>query len=93
VTQLAWDAGFKRAMKQIARTNPNLYERIFETLATLEQDPFSPTLRTHKLRGQLEGLWACSVTYACRIVFSFETSAQDQSMILLIDVGTHEDVY
>jgi len=93
VTRLVWDASFKRAMKQIARTNPGLYERIFETLATLEQDPFLPKLRTHKLRGQLEGLWACSVTYDCRVVFSFEPGTQDQPVILLVDVGTHEDVY
>ncbi len=54
-----------------------------------EKDPFCQKLRTHKLRGKLKGLWAFSITYDYRIVFSFlsETDA------LLIDVGTHDEVY
>jgi len=57
-------------------------------------DPFDPGLRTHKLRGQLEGLWACWVEYDCRVVFAFETDPQgSEDMIVLIDIGTHDQVY
>jgi mRNA interferase YafQ len=49
-------------------------QRIFEVLSQLAEDPFLPTLRSHKLSGSLEGLWACWVEYDCRMVFAF---AQD----------------
>ena len=63
-------------------------------LARLAGEPFEPVLRTHKLRGQLEGLWSCWVEYDCRIVFAFEPDPDsDQEMIVLIDLGTHAEVY
>ena len=65
-----------------------------EVLGLLAQDAFDPRLKTHKLRGQLEGLWACSVEYDCRIVFAFEPDPESaEDMIVLIDIGTHEEVY
>ena len=47
------------------------------------------TLRTHKLSGKLAGQWAFSVDDDCRIVFEFV--GEDQ--VLLIDVGSHDEVY
>ena len=51
-------------------------------------DPFDPRLKTHKLRGKLEGLWSYSVTFEYRILFRFI----DQQTVLYHDIGTH-DVY
>jgi len=65
--KLAWDTSFQRAFKRCTRNNPQLQQRILDVLAALVQDPFSPPLKTHKLRGQLKGLWACWVEYDCRI--------------------------
>jgi mRNA-degrading endonuclease YafQ of YafQ-DinJ toxin-antitoxin module len=60
---LVWDASFKRAFRRRTRLDPTLQERILEVLAPLATDPFEPALKTHKLRGQLAGLWACWVEY------------------------------
>ena len=91
---LVWDASFRRAFKRCTRNNPQLQQRIFDVLAALAKDPFYPPLKTHKLRGQLEGLWACWVEYDCRIVFAFEPDPDaDQDMIVLVDIGTHDEVY
>jgi len=63
-------------------------------LELLAQDAFDPRLKTHKLRGQLEGLWACWVEYDCRIVFGFEPDPEsNKDMIVLVDIGTYEEVY
>jgi mRNA interferase YafQ len=71
-----------------------LQERIFDVLDALVRDPFTPALKTHKLSGQLQGLWACWVEYDCRIVFAFETEPQTgEELIVLIDLGTHDEVY
>jgi mRNA interferase YafQ len=60
---LVWDESFRRAFKKLIRRQPQLQEKIFEVLAFLETDPFTPALKTHKLQGQLKGLWACWVEY------------------------------
>ncbi|NET83056.1 MAG: plasmid stabilization protein [Moorea sp. SIO1F2] len=51
-------------------------------------------LRTHKLKGKLSGAWACSVEYDCRLIFNFEQNPDTlEEEILLIDIGTHDEVY
>jgi addiction module RelE/StbE family toxin len=62
---LVWDSSFRRAFKRIVRKNSQLETRIFEVLELLVSEPFTPALKAHKLRGQLEGLWACWVEYDC----------------------------
>ncbi len=92
--RLAWGASFRRAYRKRVRKDPGLQERIFEALALLATDAFDPRLKSHKLKGQLDGLWACSVEYDCRIVFAFEPDPEsDEEMIVLIDIGSHEEVY
>jgi mRNA interferase YafQ len=91
---LAWESSFRRAFKRQIRKNPALQDRILEVLAQLAEDPFHPALRSHKLSGQLEGLWACWVEYDCRIVFAFEASPiGEDELIVLIDLGSHDEVY
>jgi addiction module RelE/StbE family toxin len=67
-------------------------EDIQQALELLAEDVFHPRLRTHKLKGKLEGSWACSAGYDLCIVFTF---VQDEGVeaILLETVGTHEEVY
>ena len=92
--KLAWGSSFRRAFKRRVRKNPALEEKILEALAQLAQDPAAPGLKSHKLHGQLEGLWACWVEYDCRIIFTFELDPEStEEMIVLIDVGTHDEVY
>ncbi|MDB5003078.1 MAG: plasmid stabilization protein [Mucilaginibacter sp.] len=52
-------------------------------------------LRTHKLSGKLAAYLACSCVYDCRIIFIIEkdTSNSGGEVILLLDIGTHNDVY
>lgn len=92
--KLSWDSSFRRAFKRRTRRDSILQERIFDVLDQLARDPFLPTLKTHKLSGQLQGLWACWVEHDCRIIFAFETKPQTgEELIVLIDLGTHDEVY
>jgi mRNA-degrading endonuclease YafQ of YafQ-DinJ toxin-antitoxin module len=46
------------------------------------------------LSGALFGLWACSCGYDCRIIFSVEIAPEsDEEVIVLLDIGTHDEVY
>jgi len=60
----------------------------------LVQDPFTPELETHKLKGKLSGSWACSAGYDLRIVFDFvKDKKRKEDDIFLIEIGTHDEVY
>lgn len=85
---------FRRMFRRHVRRNPALRTRIEETLRLMSEDVFAPSLATHKLSGELFGLLACSCGYDCRIVFAIEIDdVEQQEVILLISIGTHEEVY
>ncbi|MFM2060851.1 MAG: hypothetical protein RLZZ507_521 [Cyanobacteriota bacterium] len=92
--EVVWSSGFKRSFKKIIKKNPQLKNKIIDVLNLLADDPFTPSLKSHKLGGDLAGLWSCSVTYDCRIIFNFSEDEQLLEMvILLIDIGSHDEVY
>lgn len=91
---LLFDESFRRALRKRGKKHPELRAKVTEVLSLLEVDPFTPSLKTHKLQGELKGLWACSVEYDCRIVFRFEAlDGEEEEAIVLIDIGNHDEVY
>jgi len=94
VRRLVWGKTFARAYKRMLRKHPELDVTIEQTLQLLLDDPFHPSLETHKLKGKLAGAWACRAGYDLRIVFDF--CAGDwpgEKDILLINMGSHDEVY
>lgn len=87
--KIIWDQGFKRIYKKKIKNNNELKKRFWDAMEAFSKNPFSPRLKTHKLTGQLEGLWALSIDYDCRVVFQFI----DKNEVLLIDIGGHDEVY
>jgi addiction module RelE/StbE family toxin len=85
-------ATFVKAARRLVRKKPWTVPALQESLQLLSLDAFNPLLRTHKLKGKLAGTWACSVGFDLRIVFEF-VPYQDKEAILLLTVGTHEEVY
>lgn len=91
---ITFAASFKRAYKTLIRKYPELQPKVETVLKFLAENPFEPSLQTHKLKGQLFGAWACSVGYDCRIVFDFvENPESGEEEIFLIDIGSHDEVY
>ncbi|PIQ94958.1 MAG: type II toxin-antitoxin system mRNA interferase toxin, RelE/StbE family [Nitrospirae bacterium CG_4_10_14_0_8_um_filter_41_23] len=87
--KITWDHGFKRIYKKKIKNNEELKKRFWDAIELFSKEPFNFRLRTHKLTGKLEGLWAFSVSYDCRIIFKF----LDKNEFLLIDIGGHDEVY
>lgn len=86
--------GFKRALKKFAKNNPILREKIDKALREMLNDPFAPFLATHRLGGKLSGFLACTCGYNCRILFSIEKDkTTGNENIILLSVGTHDEVY
>ncbi|HEY9809141.1 MAG TPA: type II toxin-antitoxin system YafQ family toxin [Halomicronema sp.] len=91
---LITSSSFQRALRVTIKKQPLLQQRIEQKLYLLAADPFNPLLRTHKLKGELAGAWSCTVDYDCRLVFKFvENQETGEEEILLIDIGTHDEVY
>ncbi len=92
--ELVLTSRFKRALKKFVQRNPKLQKQLEKTLLQMEKDVFAPNLMTHRLKGEYEGLRACSCGYDCRIVFSLEKNQQTkQEEIVLLNIGTHDEVY
>lgn len=59
-----------------------------ENEKTFRQNPFDPSLKTHKLHGKLKDLWSFSIGYKYRIIFEFV----DDNLVYFYGVGSH-DIY
>ena len=71
---------------RLVNQNPKLLSKISKTLHLFESDPKHPSLRLHKLGNSHR--WSISATISLRITFEYY---KDQ--ILLINIGTHDEVY
>ncbi len=85
-------AAFVRAARRLVKKDPEAAAILGTALESLAEDAFSPALKTHKLKGDLSGSWACSAGHDLRIVFEF-VPFEGAEAILLQTVGTHDDVY
>jgi addiction module RelE/StbE family toxin len=90
--QLLYSSAFVRVAKRITKRQPRVAQALRATLAMLLEDAFQPQLKTHKLKGELDGAWACSAGYDLRIVFEL-VDHQNSEAILLLTIGTHDEVY
>ncbi len=92
--KIAWTPQSLRAFKRIIRKRPDFRPLIEKTVRQLAEDPFHPSLHTHKLKGDLSNIWSCSIDYSYRILFEFIENPEDQEeAILLLNLGSHDEVY
>jgi addiction module RelE/StbE family toxin len=83
------DSYVKRA-KKFLRKHPEIHNQYQKTLELLELDPHHPSLRFHDLSGRLKDLSSVSINMSYRIILEFEIRDEQ---IILINVGTHDQVY
>lgn len=81
---------FEKKLKKLYKYNKELYLKIKELITTLAENPLNPILKSHKLSGILNGLFAISCGYDCRIIYEIDNT---RKTIILIDFGTHDNVY
>jgi len=87
---LVWTESFTRSAKKFLARHPDLRQKVSAVLRDLESDPFQPHLRFHHLTGKLKGVQAVSTTYSYRITLTLMVS---ESEIILLDIGSHDEVY
>lgn len=75
-------------LKKITKKDSQLAKRVEKQLALFVQNPKHPSLRLHKLVGELENLWSISITRSVRMVY-----VQGEDEAYFVDIGTHDEVY
>ncbi len=94
IMKIIFSKPFQKKYKRIIDKNPLSIKKINQTLILLERNMFDKSLEIHKLTGKLYGHWASSCGKDCRIVFRIINSIyNNEPVILLIDIGTHDEVY
>ena len=85
-------SAFIRRARNVLKKHPQWSAELQSTLDMLVMDCFDARLKTHKLKAEMEGFWACSAGYDLRIVFKF-VEYEGAEAILLLTIGSHEEVY
>ena len=94
MSELVPSPKFERAYCRLVRKNPAVQPQIETTLRRMAENLNDPRLKTHHLSGQLAGLHACSAAYDCRIVFAKQKHPKTGAeVLLLVNIGSHEEVY
>ena len=81
---------FEKKSVKFFKKHRDLVPKFKETIEKLITDPFENSLKTHKLKGNLSDYHACSLTYQYRIILTIEIKDEE---IILVNIGTHDDVY
>ena len=88
--EISFSSSFKKSFTK--RIKNTASEKLFwKKLELFSETPFAESLKTHKLSGKLKNLWSFSIEYDLRIVFFFTDDNPQQAV--LIDIGTHDEVY
>ena len=81
---------FLRQARKFFKRHPDLRQRFSRVLSDLQADPFQPQLALHPLSGKLTGCHSVSLTQNYRITLTLMITAKE---IILLDVGSHDEVY
>jgi addiction module RelE/StbE family toxin len=81
---------FLRRARKFLRKHPDLRELFARVIDDLKHDPFAPHLVYHSVGGKLKDCQAVGITYDYRIILTIRVSEKE---IILLDVGSHDEVY
>ena len=83
--RLAFTPRFQRRARKLTPLQRALLRAALRRFA---RDPRDPVLRTHRLRGELDGYWAFAVDDDVRVLFRW-----DGDVATLVTLGTHDEAY
>ena len=87
---IIYPESYIRRARKFLKRYPDLARQYQKTLELLEINPFHPSLRLHPLKGRLAGLHGVSINISFCITLELIIRKQE---IILVNVGTHEEVY
>ena len=83
---------FDKSYKSIIKENKEIAKKARKALLLLEQDPFYPSLKTHRANTKNYGAkWSSWVTGDIRIIWDYDT--ENRLVIILLDIGKHSGTH
>jgi len=87
--EISFSSSFKRAYNKKIKGRSEIEEKFWEKVEIFIENPFTRSLRTHKLSGKLKDLWSFCIEQDLRVVFYF--AGKDK--VVFVDIGKHNEVY
>ncbi len=87
ILRLKFSKNFSQKLAKLKKTNPRSAQKVLTKLELFQQNQKHPSLRLHKLSGNLNNVWSLSVTKDFRLVFTYN------NMPYFFNLGTHKEIY
>ena len=81
---------YKKRLRKFIQSHKDMAVRYEKTLRILQENPYHPSLRLHKLKGNLSEYYSISMNIEYRIIMDFMIVDE---VIILLDIGVHDEVY
>ena len=88
--KIIYTESFVRRAKKFISKHPEILPQYEKTLKLLELNPAHPSLRLHRLKGRMSGLFSVSINITYRITILLLINKKE---IIPIDIGHHDEVY
>ena len=88
--EIIFTESYRKKEKRFIKKHPDLKNRYKKTLALLMDDPYHPSLRLHKLQGRLGQYYSASISMNYHIILDLVITDKE---IILLDIGSHDEVY
>jgi len=75
-------------LKKIKQKQPQLFKKIQKQLKLFKVSVKQPSLRTHKLKGNLVNTWSISVEGNIRLIYTVKNNEA-----IFFKIGSHDEVY
>jgi len=75
-------------LKKIKQKHPLLFKKIQKQLKLFKENIKHPSLRTHKLKGNLSNTWSISIEGNVRLIYSIKNNEA-----IFFKIGNHDEVY
>jgi addiction module RelE/StbE family toxin len=87
--KISFSKSFQKVFNKRIKNNKRISELFSEKLKLFAEEPYHPSLKTHKLTGKLKDYHSFRIDLDYRVIFEFVESEK----VILIDIGTHDQVY
>ncbi len=88
--KIIFDDSYEKKAIKFFKKHKDIYSQYEKTIELLVNNPQHPALRVHKLQGKMKQFFSVSINMKYRIIIDFIIV---DDMIILVDIGSHDDVY
>jgi len=88
--KIKYTKSYEKRVIKFLKKHKDIYPQYKKTIEMLEENPYHPSLRLHKLKGELSKFFSVSINMKYRIIIDFIII---DDVIILIDIGSHDEVY